>query len=408
LELQIPYIGWLFAVGLACLGAALLPHLLKSKPISFPMVFIVMGILIALIFRDASFPQPDQHMRVIERITELLVIISLMGVGLRIDTPLGFKAWASTWKLLGITMPACIGLLALLSWWLLGLSPEAAILLGAVLAPTDPVLASEVQSLPPLTNRKNEVRFALTSEAGFNDGLAFPFTNLALALAAASPGYHGWFQTWLWSDIIYKIGVGVVAGVVVGYSLAHFIFSAKTGRSAVKAGEGLLSIGATLTAYALTELIHGYGFLAVFITAVMFRHYERQHRFHRILHEMSENMERFFMAPLLVLFGCALIAGLLAGLTWKAALVGVIFILLIRPLSGYFALWPLQRTERAAIAFFGIRGFGSFYYLSYAANHGHFEEMELLWSTVSFVVLCSIFLHGVSATPVMDKIEKPK
>jgi len=225
------------------------------------MIYIAMGVVIAWFFKGGEFPQPQAHMVVTERVTELLVIISLMGVGLKIDQPLSFRGWLSTWKLLSFTMIAGIAMLAFLSWWILGFSPEAAILLGAVLAPTDPVLASEVQSLPPLTNEKSEVRFALTSEAGFNDGLAFPFTGLALALAAARPGYAGWFYEWLWHDLFYKVGVGILSGAIIGYLLARFIFSAKAGQNAVTAGEGLVAIAATLTSYSLTEMIRGYGFL---------------------------------------------------------------------------------------------------------------------------------------------------
>ncbi len=404
---DISYTGWLLIIGAACIGAVLLPHLLKSRPISFPMIYIGLGVAVALLFRGEKFPQPQNYMAVTERITELLVIISLMGVGLKIDQPLGYRKWLSTWKLLSFTMPACIALLAFLSWWLLGLSPEAAILLGAVLAPTDPVLASEVQSLPPLTNEKNEVRFALTSEAGFNDGLAFPFTNLALAVAAAAPAYQGWFYGWLWYDLFYKVGAGLLCGVIIGFLIAHFIFRAKAGQMAVKAEEGLMAVGATLVSYALTDMIHGYGFLAVFITALMLRHHERQHQFHRVLHEMSENMERLFMAPLLVVFGGVLVGGIMSALDWKAALVGLAFLFLVRPATGFVVLSQLKFSERSAIAFFGIRGFGSFYYLSYAANRGEFAEMDILWSIVSFVVLVSIFMHGITAKPVMDRIEKP-
>ena len=120
-----------------------------------------------------------------------------MGAGLKIDRRVGWRSWGLTWRLLAIAMPLTILLLSLLSHWLLGLGAAAAILLAASLAPTDPVLASDVQVGPPKSGEEDETRFALTSEAGLNDGLAFPFVMCALALAETGRSGEPWFLQWL-------------------------------------------------------------------------------------------------------------------------------------------------------------------------------------------------------------------
>ena len=106
-----------------------------------------------------------------------------MGAGLKLDRPVSWRGWESSWRLLGIAMPLTIAGIAFLGWTILGLGIGAALLLGAVLAPTDPVLASDIQVGPPQSGKEDEVRFALTSEAGLNDGAAFPFVYLAIAIA---------------------------------------------------------------------------------------------------------------------------------------------------------------------------------------------------------------------------------
>lgn len=398
---------YMVLIGIAFLMAAWLPRLLHGKPISVPVIYIGFGMVVFALPLGLQIPSPFRHPEIVERATELVVIVALMGVGLKLDRRVGWRSWSSTWRLLGITMPLCIAAFALIGWWTLGLSPVAAILLGAVLAPTDPVLAADVQSAPPLEGRSGEVRFALTSESGLNDGLAFPFTNLALALAAAGASGWTWFGNWLWHDLIYKVGVGLFAGIMIGHLLAWFVFKVRMPSPLAQSGEGIAAIAITLISYAGTELLGGYGFLAVFVSALVVRRHEEKHEYHRELHAVAYDIERLLMVIVLVYFGGALATGLLASLTWKSALVGLIFVLVVRPLTGLLAMagTPLRFRGRAAIAFFGIRGVGSFYYLSYALNRLNLPEADVIWSTVAFVVLISILVHGITATPVMWRVE---
>jgi NhaP-type Na+/H+ or K+/H+ antiporter len=291
---------------------------------------------------------------------------------------------------------------------MLGFVPATALLLGAVLAPTDPVLASDVQVGPPGEEEEDEVRFALTSEAGLNDGLAFPFTNAAIAaLGAATLG--DWVGGWFLEDVLLKLFVGVLVGWLVGRGLAFAAFRLpKASGRLAESAEGFVAVAATLLAYGLGELLHGYGFLSVFVAAVTLRDYERGHDYHQVLHEFAESTERLLMAGMLVLLGGAVVGGVLEPLTLQGAAFGVFLVLVLRPLSGAVALLGIKRPtrERAAIAFFGIRGLGSAYYLAHALQEADFGHAEELWAIVTFVILISAVLHGVTATPVMQRLEQ--
>lgn len=358
-----------------------------------------------------NLPDPFEYPVETERVTELVVILALMGVGLKLDRTVGWRQWMTTWRLLGITMVLCIAAFAWTGWALLGLSPVAAVLLGAVLAPTDPVLAADVQVAPPGEGDDDEIRFGLTSESGLNDGLAFPFSNLAIAVAAAYAGKDDWFSDWLLNDVIYKVGVGTIFGLLIGHFLAWLVFRVRLARTRLaQTGEGLAAIAITLTSYAITEMVNGYGFLAVFIAALMIRHYEKEHEYHKTMHAVADNVERLLMVMVLVVFGGVLANGLLAPLTWPAALAGLAFVFLVRPLAGIIGLAGMNVPfrHRAAIAFFGIRGVGSFYYLAYVLNRIDLAEGRLLWAIVGFVVLVSIVVHGISAVPLLRLAEKKR
>ena len=180
-----PYIVLLTGLGVVILAIAWLPLLLRNAPLSLPIFCVMLGIGLFMVPGTGPDPNFLVQSSFVERITELVVIIALLGAGLKLDRPMGWKNWRTTWLLLGVTMPLSILGITLLSMWILGLPLPAAILLGAVLAPTDPVLAADIQVGPPRSGGEDEVRFSLTSEAGLNDGLAFPFTNFAIAMAAS-------------------------------------------------------------------------------------------------------------------------------------------------------------------------------------------------------------------------------
>lgn len=355
-----PDYNWiLLGLGIAFLAATVLPRVLKGTPVSLPMVYRASGLLLGLFWGSSFGTDPVAHGIVTEHLTEMAVIISLMSAGLKLDRPIGLRRWASTWRLLVVTMPLCIAALALGGYFWLGSSLAAALLLGAVLAPTDPVLASSVQVGPPNEGDEDEARFALTSEAGLNDGLAFPFVNLAVVIAASGFAVSG-LTDWLLVDVLWKIGSGIVVGALIGRVVALLVFRFVK-HSAVT--DGFVAVALTLLAYGATELLHGYGFIAVFIAALTFRHYERNHEHHKELHDLSEQVERLLMATILILFGAAISNGLFSALTLPGIAVGLLFVLVVRPAAALLALWgkPTPQRFKNVIAVYGIRGIGTFY-----------------------------------------------
>ncbi|MDZ5447034.1 cation:proton antiporter [Micromonospora sp. 4G57] len=397
-------------VGVGALLAGILPRVLERRPLSMPIAFLGLGMLVFLLPTGLPTPDPLRWPELTTHLTEIGVIVALMGAGLKIDRPLSWARWSSTWRLLAIAMPLCIATVALMGWWRVGLVPAAALLLGAALAPTDPVLAADVQVGEPtdVEDSEDEVRFALTSEAGLNDGLAFPFVYAAIAIATTSLAPADWLAHWLTVDVLYKLAVGVGGGLLIGWLLGKLFFRAPSELRLARHAEGFLALAATFLAYGLVEVVGGYGFVAVFVAARAIRAAERTHEFHSVLHDFAEQIERLLTVMLLLLFGGAVIGGLLAPLTWPAALVGLALVFVVRPLAGWLSLRgaPGRPVEHWVIALFGIRGVGSFYYLAYATSRTDFPQAELIWATVGLVVIVSVVMHGIAATPVMQLLDR--
>jgi NhaP-type Na+/H+ or K+/H+ antiporter len=395
--------------GLAALGGALLPRLIGHLPASPPMAFLLLGFAVFTLPLGLGSIDPIEDAAVTEYLTEIGVIVALMGAGLKLDRPLGWCTWQPTLRLLAITMPLTILMTALLGWWAVGLAPATALLLGAVLAPTDPVLAADVQVGPPggHPDEEDDLRFSLTSEAGLNDALAFPFTNAAIAMALAGTDPSGWVLDWFAIDVVYKLVVGLVGGVLVGKLLGIVVFHTPENLRLASRGEGFVALAGTFLAYGLTEVVGGYGFLAVFVAAVALRRSESDHDYHETLHDFAEQTEQLLMIALVLLLGGAVASGILAPLTWPAAVTGLLVLFVVRPVTAWMGLsgTTTPKVERAAIAFFGIRGIGSLYYLAYALEHADFPNVDRLWALVAFTVVVSIVVHGTSATLVTRRLD---
>lgn len=401
-----PYILFLLGLGAAILLVSWAPVGLKPLPLTLAILCVVLGVVIFSTGLLSFNPDPRTWDTATERLTELVVIISLMGAGLKIDRPLGWRRWASTWRLLAIAMPLTIVAVAWLGLAGLGFSLAMALLLGAAMAPTDPVLAADVQVGPPQSGDEDEVRFALTSEAGLNDALAFPFVHLAILAAAGGLATTGALTDWFTVKVGWKLLAGAGVGVLCGLVFGRLVF--RRSKEAARFGDGLVALAATLLAYAAAELAHGYGFLAVFICALTLRARERDHDFHQEMHDFSDQIERLLMMLLLVLFGGALANGLLASLTWIDALVGLAVVFVVRPVAGMIAMIGSRQPmrERLLLSFLGIRGVGSVYYVAYALNHGEFGDSERLWAVVGFIILVSILVHGVTAAPLLRRLTR--
>lgn len=415
---------WLVFIGIGILATTILPRLLSDYPFSMPIVLLLLGYAAIALPTGLETPDPREYGDIAEHLTELGVIIALMGAGLKIDRIPSFKGWSATWRLLGITMILTIALTAMVGWWIAAFVPATAMLLGAVIAPTDPVLASEVEVGSPGEGaednetedtdntgqgEEDEVRFALTSEAGLNDGLAFPFTNMAIAMVIAGPDPNNWIKSWFLVDVLMELGIAIVVGLGLGYLLAMLIMAMPSKTGLAKAMTGLGALAATLLIYGITEYIGGYGFIATFLGAVTIRNYQREHQYQEAMHNLTEKAERILTVGILLALGGAIGGGLLDALTWQLVLCAILIIFVVRPVSGVIGLLGFDRSpwrDRLAISFLGMRGIGSLYYLSYALNEEDFEQVDQIWALVTLVVVISIIVFGISATPITEKLDK--
>ncbi|MEG3190805.1 cation:proton antiporter [Lysobacter sp. D1-1-M9] len=394
-----PYHLLLTAFGLVVILAYWVPRLVsRSEPPASALLiglgFLAFGWIPGMpeAIDPISLPKPW------EVISELCVVAGLFGVGLRIDRVASRKVWMPTVRLLAIAMPLTIAAIALGGWALGGMTIGGALLLGAVLAPTDPVLAGDVQVGPPLEGGEHPVRFALTTEAGLNDGLAFPFVYLALAVVGAGGFTAATVTEWLWLDVAYRIAVGVAAGAALGWLLGKLLFDWPKRNPLANTNSGVIALAGVLAVYGLTELVEGYGFIASFVAGLVLRRRESEHEFHTQLHDFSEAIEHALTSMLLIGLGAALPA-LFPSLTWTGAAIGAALILLVRPLVGWLSLLGTmdRKREQAAVAFYGVRGVGSIYYLAYAGSHAELVNEAELWAVVAFTILLSTVVHGFSA-----------
>ena len=418
--------------GLGLILAVGLERRLARSIVPMPVLYVAAGFIVFSLqdWLGMDMPQlnPTTDMfdaLALEYVTEFIVIASLAGAGIAIDRPVNWKNWRQIWPLLLIAMPITIAVVAFLGWWALGLPVASAILLGAALAPTDPVLARSVQVGPPGDRERDDVRFSLTVEAGFNDGLAFPFTYLAVA-AIGMTSLGMWTVEWFAVDFVWRILAGCVVGWLIGRAGSWYVFERKADegyaemdadkerpdRSSIplkySTSEGLIVLGTLLLAYGAAEMVEGYGFLAVFVGAVTARQRENASRYHKMSHHFIDQIEKIVLVAVLIGFGGMLASGVLEPLTWPMALIGLALIFVIRPLGGLLAemLSGLPWTGKLAVAFLGIRGMGSIYYMAYGQTHGVVEGLDVLWATVSFTVIASIVIHGVTSGRLMDYVKQ--
>jgi len=405
----------LFGVaGLLALAAAIVPKLVADRPFSVPLVMLIAGIVLGVLPLPAPYgngwSDPAAHLEGVESFTQVGILVALAGAGLSVDRPFGLKRWGSTWRLLALTMPLSILAIAALGYWWLALAPGVALLLAAALAPTDPVLAGDIgvphPDVEPDLARNNEIRFTLTTEAGLNDGLAMPFVLLGLAMAGSRPNLD---LSWVLVDLLLPVATGAVLGLVAGRGLGWAIFRTSSDRLRLaEYGDGLVLLALAFLPYALAELAHGNGFVAVFTAAVCVRKLEREHDYHGVLHAFGHQLERLFVPLALLGLGLAIGDGLLLGLRPLEVVIAVVAVLVVRPVIGWVSLLGSSagRPATLAIAFFGVRGIGTLYYLAYAINRLPVEHQDVLWRVGALAVAVSVLVHGILAEPAIKRIER--
>lgn len=398
------YILNLLVIGILLLTVTLGSGWISRLPVSYALIYLLVGI--GLGPYGVKLIELRPHALFLERLTEFVVIVSLFSCGLKMNRPLQLWAWNSTARLIGLLLPISIFAVAAIGHWFVKLDWGPAILLGAILAPTDPVLASEVQ-LANIDDR-DELRFALTSEGGLNDALAFPFVYFGI-YALKDNNWPNWFSQWVAIDLLWATTVGIVMGILVAKAVTWIDLRLQRYRPADELMEDFIALSTILLTYSLTEVVNGYGFLAVFVAGIVVqRSYRDPEKPLSQLH-FTERIEKLMEVATILLLGSLIRLEPMLAFGGYSLLVAGLLIFLIRPVGAWISTIGsrLHPASRLLCGWFGIRGVGSIYYLTYAFGHGLKGETaeKLAWITFTTIVF-SVIVHGISATPLMNWYER--
>lgn len=425
---------WFIIVGLLLVAMALSDSVLRRLPLTTALLYLAGGVALGPLGLGLLALDPVEHAELLERVAEIVVIVSLFAAGLKLRAPLTERRWVVPVALAFGSMTLTVGLITLAAWLLLGLPLGAAVLLGAVLAPTDPVLASDVQVDEPSDH--DRLRFSLTGEAGLNDGTAFPFVMLGLGLLGLHElGAGGW--RWWAVDVVWAIGAGIAVGALLGTLVGKLVVYLRREHREALGLDDFLALGLITLSYGVALAIHSYGFLAVFAAGLAVRRIERRHSgeeapppsveaasqspeaeedatdpdtapayMAQAVLGFTEQLERIGTVGVVLLVGGMLLPGTFsAPALWFAPLL----FLVIRPLAvvPVMLISGFTRMQKGLVSWFGIRGIGSVYYLSYAVARGVPElEARVLMGITLWVVAASIIIHGISVTPLMNSYGK--
>ncbi|MGA7951732.1 MAG: sodium:proton antiporter [Thiobacillaceae bacterium] len=422
---------WFLLVGALLLARGLTSSILKRLPVTPAIIYLAVGLLVGPTVLNVFHFNPLKQSALMEVLTEAAVLISLFSAGVKMPVPVSFTHWRAPILLATVSMAVSVGMVAAFAYYLLGLPLGAGVLLGAILAPTDPVLATDVQIRHP--GDRDQLRFTLTCEAGMNDGSAFPFVMLGMGLL----GLHdlGEFGLrWALVDVLWATAAGITIGIISGAALARLGWKLRAEPPEYKLMDDFLGLGLIGVVYGLSVLVNAWGFLAVFFAAVALRQTElklasaARHRRDRPQPDriepeaaraspdseppptvsggslvFKEHLERLSELMLVLLIGGTLF---LDSWSWRAVGLALFLFVLARPVSVLASLlgsrtsWPI----RSMVGWFGVRGIGSLYYLMYAIQHGLPEDLalELIQLTLVAVSL-SILVHGTSVKPLMSR-----
>ncbi len=444
--------AWSAIVGFALIVLALSDSILARLPLSTAMLYLLAGAATSPLWLDWTSLAIDVDAANVELMAEVVVVISLFTAGLKMSVGLADGRWLLPLRLAVASMLVTAALVAVCGVWWLGLPLGAAILLGGILAPTDPVLASAVRLTHP--GDRDRLRFSLTGEGGLNDGTAFPVVFLGLGLLGLHEiGDYGW--RWLAVDVVWGVAAGIAIGAGLGTLVGWLVLYLRRTRKEAVGLDNFLALGLIGLSYGLASLAHGLGFLAVFSAGVALRRLEQQASAESLGSETASpvavaaagaaiaasariaeaaladpdvsHAERVatdprhapaYMAHALLSFNeqidrigevaaVVAIGALLWTVDWTLVSWGfvAVVLLVIRPLSVAAGLAGSRtsRRQRLLIGWFGIRGVGSLYYLMYAANHGLPPRFIASLAALTLaVVVVSIVAHGISVTPLME------
>jgi sodium/hydrogen antiporter len=408
------HVGDHYAIALVFGGVALVVALAAlshehERAWSAAVIYLALGLVAAVGFDvlDVSPLSPLDGSRIPERVFELAILLAVFTGGLSIARVVSVRQWRSVAVLIVVVMPLTIAAIALFASLAMGLSIGAAVLLGAILAPTDPVLAGDVGLAPPgESDTADDPQFTLHTEAALNDGLAAPFVLVGVLIA--TEGGTGWIGEWILTDVLYAVVVATAVGAFAGYGIAAAIVRLREREFLSHDFDAFVALAAVLLVYGTVELVGAYGFLAVFCAGFAFRRYEFEHEVNRRIHDGADEYAKLLeLAAILVLGSFVTLDGLgepgLAGWLLAPLVVFVIRPGIVLPLStGSLLGWG----QRLFLAWFGVRGIAAVFYAAYVA-HAHVlsagETRTVFWTTIAVVVF-SIVVHGVSATPLTRRM----
>ncbi len=441
---------WITLAGSLLVFTALAGSLFSRLPLSTAMFYLAVGVAVSPVWLGLAALQPMAAAPALERLAEAVVLVSLFTSGLKLSGGWQQGRWAPPLRLALVSMLLTVVIITGIGTLLLDLPLGAAVLLGGILAPTDPVLESDVQLVNPAD--RDQLRFTLTGEGGLNDGTAFPVVMLGLGLLGLHDlGKFGW--RWLMVDVVWATSAGVAIGAMFGAGVAKLVIHLRLRHNEAVGYDNFLGLGLIALAYGAALLCHAYGFLAVFVAGVALRHVERQATAtaaaavrHAVTNkhaldpqvQVQANVEAghadpesdpvkklaldplhasAFMAHAVLSFNeqlerigelCAVVAlgMVLWAVQWQLVpwWFVLVTLLVVRPVSVVLGLLNsgVPRRQRGLMAWFGIRGVGSLFYLAYAVNHGLEPALgELLVAITLSVVVTSILVHGISVTPLM-------
>lgn len=424
-----------FTLGCIIVGALLIVMTLSGSfiarlPLSAAMLYLGVGVAIGPLGLGLLKLDALKNVALLERLTEVAVLISLFTAGMKLKLPLTDPRWRIPVQLATVSMVATVGAITALGVWGLGLPLGAAVLLGAILAPTDPVLASDVQVANP--DDRDRLRFGLTGEGGLNDGSAFPFVMLGLGLLGLHElGDGGW--RWWAVDVLWAVAGGLGLGYLMGTLIGRIILYLRMRHREALGSDEFIALGLIALTYGLALLSQTYGFLAVFAAGLALRRIdelpqvpvappapelsaaEQQASGAEAPAHMMNEVQRFnsqlesFVEVAMVLTVGVLVATVRfhGEVLW---FIPVLF-LVIRPLAVYLGLLgtPVKGAQRRLMGWFGIRGIGSLYYLLYAISHDIETALaQRLLSITLAVIIASVVAHGISVTPLMKRYEARK
>ncbi|PMQ10307.1 sodium:proton antiporter [Janthinobacterium sp. AD80] len=423
--------AWFILIGCLMLARGLAADSIARLPMTSAMAYLGVGLLLGPMFLGLFAFDLVEQAPLLETLTEIAVLISLFSAGVKMPVPFSLARWLPSLRLAWLSMAISVALVAAFAHWVLDLPLGAGVLLGAILAPTDPVLATDVQLRH--AGDSDQLRFMLTSDAGMNDGSGFPFVMLGLGLLGLHElGPHA--GTWLWRDLLWASVAAIVLGAAGGALLAWLGWQLRGKEPKHAVLDDLAGLGLIALVYGVATWLHAWGFLAVFFAGVALRQTElvlagaptdrqgllQAEEAHAVsatqAHDSAapltvsgealvfkEHLERLSELTLVLLLGGAVTA---AAWSWQAWSVALFLLLVARPASVMLGLLASGTSVRlrGLAAWFGVRGIGSLYYLSYAIAHGlpHGLARELADITI-VVVMLSIIAHGLTVTPLLRR-----